>query len=220
MDFSDSLNSNQPSPIPSAPTTSQDASSDTGFMDFLNNYDTNHPVQESTTTSQDASSDTGFMDFLNNYDTNHPVQEPVSAPQDTTVNLETMTSDNTLPITNQEPVLPSSDLGPLPPFPSLDNLPNDNGNGENASSVPGGNVMLNNVEPPITSGFANQYVENSENYVDITKQERINSVDEVIDKLGRVVKEIKEKSVYKVDTEEIDYDDKYQITITIDKRDF
>ena len=115
---------------------------------------------------------------------------------------------NTIP-TNNEPIAPV-----IPSTPTIDN---DIYSGFNK---PADNVTLNNVTPPITSNFNTQYIENTANYVDISKEQKISSVDEIINKLGSVVKEIKEKSIYKVDTEEINYDDIYQITIKIDKRDF
>ena len=83
------------------------------------------------------------------------------------------------------------------------------------------NVMINNVTPPITSDFnPNTYVENNPNFVDVSKSVMINNVDEIIDKLKVVVDNIKNNSKFKVDTDEINYDDFYQITIKIDKRDF
>ena len=48
----------------------------------------------------------------------------------------------------------------------------------------------------------------------------ITDVSEVISRLSSVVNDIKSKSVFKVETDEIDFDDIYQITIKIDKRDF
>ena len=82
------------------------------------------------------------------------------------------------------------------------------------------NIQKKSLTNIKTSNFNTQYVENNANYVDISKEQKINSIDEIINKLGNVVNEIREKSIYKVDTEEINYDDIYQITIKIDKREF
>ena len=83
------------------------------------------------------------------------------------------------------------------------------------------NVTFNDVTPPITTPMdANSYVEDSNQFVDVSKATVLSSVDEIIDKLKVVVDDIKATSKYKVDTDEINYDDIYQITIRIDKRDF
>ena len=71
-----------------------------------------------------------------------------------------------------------------------------------------------------TACSSNDDVENNPNYVDVSKQVIIDNVDEIINKLKSVVDEIKNNSKFKVDTDEINYDDIYQITIKIDKRDF
>ena len=81
--------------------------------------------------------------------------------------------------------------------------------------------MINDVNPPITAGMsANQYVEDNPNYVDITQNITIDNVDEIINRLKAVVDDIKATSSLKIDTDEINFDDIYQITIKIDKRNF
>ena len=81
-------------------------------------------------------------------------------------------------------------------------------------------MLINDVNPPIDSNINNQYIEDNPNYVDVSKQSVIDSVDEIIDRLKNVVNDIKSTSKFKIDTDEINYDDIYQITIKIDKRDF
>lgn len=61
------------------------------------------------------------------------------------------------------------------------------------------------------------YVEENPNYNDIESPKMISSIDEVIALLKSTIEQIK-NSKLKVDTEEIDFDDMYQITIKIDKK--
>ena len=61
------------------------------------------------------------------------------------------------------------------------------------------------------------YVEENPNYNDIESPKMISSIDEVIALLQSTIEQIK-NSKLKVDTEEIDFDDMYQITIKIDKK--
>ena len=135
------------------------------------------------------------MNFLNNYDNNNPLpsNEPVQSTQPT-------------PQENND---------------FMNFLNNYDNNNPLPSNEPTNNVMLNNVNPPITNGMdPNQYVEDNPNYVDISKEARINNVDEVINRLKTVIDDIKATSNIKIDTDEINYDDLYQITIKVDKREF
>ena len=87
------------------------------------------------------------------------------------------------------------------------------------SGVKDNSVMINNVNPPITTNFnANSYVEDNPNYVDVSKATIIDNVDTIINELKATIEKIKNQSKFKVDTDEIDFDDVYQITIKIDKR--
>jgi len=154
--------------------------------------------------------DQGFMDFLNNYDNNNPVQpEPV----------------------NQGPVQQNQDPGfmdflnnydnnnPVQPEPVQEN-PGFNENIYSNFNADNNDVLINDVTPPITSNFSNQYIEDNPNYVDVSKQTVIDNVDAIIDRLKDVINDIKASSKFKIDTDEINYDDLYQITIKIDKRDY
>ena len=182
------------------------------FMNFLNNYDNNVESTSVTPTEEP-----GFMNFLNNYDNNNPLpQEVESTPVTPTEEPEFMNFLNNYDNNN-----------PLPQeVPNVDVVPEvqqNNGFNENIYSnfnETANNVIINNVVPPITTDFNNQYIEDNPNYIDVSKQSLIDNVDEIINRLKNVVDDIKNNSKFKIDTDEINYDDIYQITIKIDKRDF
>lgn len=69
--------------------------------------------------------------------------------------------------------------------------------------------------PKTTEEF--KYVEENPNYVSVDKPVGVASVDDVINVFKEALNKIKNGKI-KVDTEEIDYDDSYQITIRIDKK--
>ena len=191
------------------------AQADSGFMNFLNNYDNTNPLQEANynnyekkneldnNNSINSQNDVGFMNFLNNFDNNNtPIEQDVN---DDVEDLNTSNYNEYLNNYND------NSFQPL----------NSNSNNDNYNEIRDNNVLINDVNPPITSDFnANSYVENSPNYVDITKNKNIGSVDEVIDRLKVVIDDIKNNGQIKIDTDEINYDDFYQITIKIDKKDF
>ena len=131
-----------------------------------------------------------FMNFLNNYDANYPTP-----------------ANNVPEQNNNEP----EDLNTF--LSNYDNNP--------ASTMNNNNVLINDVNPPITTNFnANGYVEDNPNYVDVSTSPVMNSVDEIIGELKKTIDKIKAESKFKIDTDEINFDDTYQITIKIDKRDF
>ena len=72
---------------------------------------------------------------------------------------------------------------------------------------------INDVVPKV------EYVENQPNYVDTTKPKSYDTVDEIITALKETTDKVKQ-SKYKITTEEVNFDDIYKITITIDKRNF
>lgn len=76
-------------------------------------------------------------------------------------------------------------------------------------------IQITQTEIPSTNEY--KYVEDNPNYVSIDKPEGVSSVDDVIEILRGSLDKIKNGKI-KVDTEEIDYDDTYQITIRIDKK--
>ncbi len=238
IDMNNYLNNAGVNPMPQAPTAAmpniptpsmpESAPADPGFMDFLNNYDNANPLPaeqpavEPTVAPvpESAPADPGFMDFLNNYDNNNPlpaepaVQTPEPAP--------------VLP--PEEPTAPSDDGG------FMNFLNNYNNSTESAPAeepasefnediysnfgAADNNVSIDDLTPPITPDFNNQYIEDNPNYVDISKQTMIDNVDDIINRLKVVVDDSKNNSKFKIDTDEINYDDIYQITIKIDKRDF
>ena len=223
---------NPQEPVASTTPTPEDKS----FTDFLNNFDSN-PVADNISSTiappqNEPAADAGFMNFLNDYDTKFPLPPEEEAPAGTDGGVSNYLNNPQEPVASTTPedksftdflnsfnanTIPTNNEPIAPVIPSTPTIDNDIYSGFNK---PADNVTLNNVTPPITSNFNTQYIENTANYVDISKEQKISSVDEIINKLGSVVKEIKEKSIYKVDTEEINYDDIYQITIKIDKRDF
>ena len=179
---------------------------DPNFTNFLNNYDNNvsTPAPENNVQAPDPN----FTNFLNNYDNNVSTPAPennVQAPDPNFTNFLNNYDNNAgIESTNQ----------------FLNNYTNVSETTDSFNeSVANNGVLINNVNPPITSNFnANSYVEDNPNFVDVSKEVKIETIDEVIGELNSVVNKIKTQSVFKVDTEEINYDDIYQITIKIDKR--
>ena len=164
------------------------------FKDYYNNNGNVTPVVPPEEVKNNSNDD-GFMNFLNNYDNNNPVPaEEVK---------EEAKDDNFMNFLNN---YDSKVEAPAETVPTSTNI-NDN-------------IVINDVSPASTNVDANSYIENNPNYVDVSKQVIIDNVDEIINKLKSVVDEIKNNSKFKVDTDEINYDDIYQITIKIDKRDF
>jgi hypothetical protein len=219
---------------PSVNNTPEPGNSD--FMSFLNNYDANYksPSMETPAPSEppvapapQATPNDDFMSFLNNYDANYKSPSVQTVPTENSyLNEPLPQAPVNEPAPSQEP---ATQAAPNDDFMSFLNNYDANYKSPAAEATPTENSYLNEplpqapvneTIPPQAPISANQYVEDSANYVDISKQEKISDVKTIIDKLGNVIKEIKDKSVFKVDTEEIDYDDIYQITIKIDKRDF
>ena len=158
-----------------------------------------------TPTPQNQTNDTDFMNYLNNYDNSNPIPRNQGMP-----NTPSQTPSNDTDYLNYPN---NNDNG-------YSNIPTNNYMNNNFSEIQT-NPMINNVTPPITSNYnANQYVEDNPNYVDVTKTVTVNNVDDVIDRLKDVINDIKVHSNLKIDTDEINYDDLYQITIKIDKRDY
>ena len=234
MNFLNNYDNNNPLP---AQAPQAQPVQDNGFNDFLNNYDQNHgmdnnmqqsPMGPAPMPAQPVQDD-GFMNFLNNYDNNNPVQdEPSRAPLS--------------PGMPQTPVMPTGPQNNDDGFMNfLNNYDNNNPIQEEVNNSPAAsnndfngylnnyenidnplnNASISSVAPPIAANYnANDYIENNPNYVDVSKQMVIDNVDDIINRLKNVIDDIKSNSKYKIDTDEINYDDLYQITIKIDKRDF
>lgn len=173
------------------------------FTSFLNNYDSNYqlPNEENIVENENnqLSSDSktpsdDFMSFLDNYNSQQQISN----------NNEQQYQNNSV-----------NDIQLNEPD-TTDNQYINKSYNEQTS-----NVMLNDVNPPITSGMdANMYVEDNPNYVDVSQKILIDNVDEIISRIKDLIDDIKANSKLKIDTDEINYDDLYQITIKIDKRDF
>lgn len=192
---------NNTSDVSNVESVSVSETNNNDFMSFLNNY--NPPMENVVDTpsvvnnNQETNND--FMNFLNNYNPPMDIQE---TPNVEVVENETVsdTSNDFLNLVN-----------------GYDNV--------NTTPTPSNQPVINEVVPPVTSRFninrAQQpmYVENDVRYQDTTKPIMYNSVDAIINELSNTINKIK-NSKYKVDTDEINFDDVYQITIKIDKRDF
>ena len=166
------------------------------YGNVSNDYSYNQ--QNNGNSSIPSNENNNFMNFLNNYDTNNPEPAENTVQESIPENNNFMNFLNNYDTTNPEPV-------------------------ENTVQEPmtTNNVVINNVNPPITSNFtANSYVEDNPAFVDISKNVVINNVDQIIDELKETINKIKTESKFKIDTDEINFDDIYQITIKIDKRDF
>ena len=183
-------------------STENNSQNDMDFMNYLNNYDNTQPVNntiDNTITNNQTEEDPSFMDFLNNYDNNNQFVEE-----------ENNNLDNI-------PSIPVNENSFNTPNVVNDNMYLNNDFGDFKDN----NVVINDVNPPITSDFSNNsYIENNPNFVDVSQNIVIDNANEIINKLKVVVDDIKQNSKFKIDTDEIDYDDMYQITIKIDKRDF
>lgn len=148
----------------------------------------------------------------NNYDDNNPFSN-------IRMNTSNMNNDNNMFYMNNnsnEEINSSSD------FDINDyKLPEFDNNIENnyVNEVSQNNVEENNAFNPNVVDISNdyKYVEDNPNYVSVDKPEGVSSVDDVINVLRSALDRIKNGRI-KVETEEIDFDDNYQITIRIDKK--
>ncbi len=207
------------------PPMAENETEDPGFMEFLNNYDLNNPLPKeepveevSVTPVQQEPVNNDYMSLLNNIN-NNPLPKVDNTPIVTPpVENNTISNTNDYSFLNnfneekQEPIEPV--------VPEEKPVENFDENIYTNYQEPANNVYINDVNPPITTDFSNQYVEDNPNYVDVSKEVVIDNVDEIINRLKNVIDDIKATSKFKVDTDEINYDDIYQITIKIDKRDF
>lgn len=200
------MNNNVTTPLPNSGS----------FLDFINDYDTNYPNAandimasmennnvNNTNNEVVNNNSNDFMNFVNNYDM------PVS---------NDMNSDN------NETAGGTSDFNSFINTYDDSNLASSLVQEENTTyntTQPINNPIINEVVPPITSNFNNnevKYVEEDVRYNNFVKPEEITSIDDIIGELQTSVNKIK-NSKFKVDTDEINFDDVYQITIKIDKRD-
>ena len=210
-------------------TTPIDNGNNGSFLDFLNGYDTNYP---------NASND-----VMNSMDNNMPNNEVNGAQNDDFMNFlnnsnEPLTTNEDVNNTSVDDNNSTAGEDFMNFVNNYDSMPNNNlaGNYDNIQPVVNNvasepivnyqptplanNPIINDVIPPVTSNFNEfKYVEDDDRYKDITKSEMLTSVDDIISELKVIVDKIKNNSKFKIDTDEINFDDMYQITIKIDKRD-
>ena len=169
-----------------------------------------------------------FLTFLNNFDENKvttptetvsPVVEQVApATQVAAAVPEVSTPSENNDFVDfmkkyEAPVAEPVDLGPVPAITPPTTVPEPMATTETLDINAKYLNPIEEVTPKV------DYVENSPNYVDITKPISYDSVDSIIGELKVVTDKIK-KSKYKITTEETNFDDVYTITIKIDKRNF
>ena len=186
------------------------------------------PIPEVTPAAPaEQASNNEFLTFLNNFDDSKVAQAPqeaVPTPEVApTVEVPAPVVEASAPeATNdfvdfmkkyEAPVEEPVDLGPVPGIAPPTTVPETMATSETLDINAKYLNPIEEVTPKV------DYVENSPNYVDITKPISYDSVDSIIGKLKGVTDEIK-KSKYKITTEETDFDDVYTITIKIDKRNF
>ena len=208
MSFLNAYDDNNPLPpepngVPSGGMVGQPAPADNSFMEYLNSNDNNPipPAPSVMNTNQSAGNDdfmtTGnnFMEYLNDYDSNIPSSPATSETPSSSQSANNLDSNFTNFLNNY-------DNKPVFNEPNIDKIQD--------YSAPSAPASIN----------ANSYVEDNPNYVDVSRQQTFNSVDEIIDDLKTEINKIKGMSKFKIDTDEINFDDIYQVTIKIDKRDF
>ena len=109
-------------------------------------------------------------------------------------------------------------------LPGFDNQEENNSNNNINNFYVPNEVDFTNLNPidevknsPVNSEMDYKYVEENPNYVSVDNPKGVESIDDVINLLRDTLDKIKNGKL-KVDTEEIDFDDLYQITIKIDKK--
>ena len=210
--------------VNSVPETSVSTQND-DFTSFLNDFDSKYQIpseiaKEETVPTENKLpennvQDSDFMSFLNDFDSKYQIPSEVAQVENVNTQPETST-----PSQNNDfmSFLNDYDKNYIPPSqgPIIEPIEEDNNYQE-----PINNVQINDVNPPITSGYnPNQYVEDNPNYVDVSKNVFIDNVDDIIERIKNVIDDIKATSKLKIDTDEINFDDIYQVTIKIDKRNF
>ena len=229
-------------PVASAETPTAPAPTSEGLADFnnfLNGFDT-------TSLTNEVKEENKFDDFLKQYE-NKPAEEtpaaPVEAPQEPVAPVEAPVEapapEATTSIGNSfddflkkyeapaVPAVPEQTIEIPAPEPETPAAPVE------APATPAAATDFNNfLNTADTNDIANkylnpindvvpkvEYVENQPNYVDTSKPKSYDTVDEIIAALKGVTDEVKQ-SKYKITTDEVNFDDIYKITITIDKRNF
>ena len=207
--------------IPEATITTP--ATDNSFDSFLSNFNST-PIADSIkdddtvedTIDEPSQETNGLDDFMKKYEepneaTTSEVSEPAMPDASLNAPVDLNNAFDDFLKKYEAPVNPPVEVES--PTPAVDEL-NDS--------------LTNSAPDDLTSKYLNpvsevvekpQYVENSPTYVDLSKPKSYDTVDEIIGKLKEVTDEIK-KSKYKITTDEVNFDDIYQIKITIDKRNF
>ena len=221
-----------------APVTSVDQSTGNDVISFLNNYDSNYQMSNRASTDtpvapveEPKSAYNDFMDFYKSHTESAAPVTPVTPSAPVTPDVQPGGSEQSLgdsfmsflkdydssnPVQTEEPVAPETPTTPAERYDSF----MDSYRTEPAAPVAPASdgIMASSAVPPVVD--ANQYVEDNPNFVDVSKDVLIENADEIVNKVKGLVDEIKATSKIKIETDEIDFDDIYQITIKIDKRDF
>ena len=187
-------------PVP--PTVPEDENPDDGTTGGV----VNKPVVEET---KEEPND--FMKFLNSFDASGVVPADIPEVKEDTMEIPPVHEDFAKKY--EAPVSEPVDLGPVEDIATKDTAAETK---TTEATMDVNSKYLNPIEEVTPK---TEYVENSPNYVDITKPMSYDSVDSIIGELKVVTDKIK-KSKYKITTEETNYDDVYTITIKIDKRNF
>lgn len=170
----------------------------------------------------------------NNINNNVEQSNPFSSIRMNTTNINNANNNanNLMPnldISNDTNLMPNFDIGndnnsnnfnindyKLPEYENTYNNNSDDNNIYN-NDFDNYNPTISANSKPSESVIEYKYVEDNPNYVSVDKPDGVSSVDDVIKILRVSLDKIKNGKI-KVDTEEIDYDDTYQITIRIDKK--
>jgi len=196
------------------------------FDSFLSSFNSNSLVEsikqeedKEETPASEAPSETQseFDDFLKKYE-NNPVVTPVTS-EETTVVPETPKVEPVSPSGEFDDFLKKYEAPVTPAEEASIGLPQDNQFANFLNTTDTDDIASKYLNPVSEVVEKPQYVENSPTYVDLSKPKSYDTVDEIISKLKEVTDEIK-KSKYKITTDEVNFDDIYQIKITIDKRNF
>lgn len=206
---------------PNYPETQEDRE----FVSFLNNYDNevlgNQFITPTPTVEPVTNIENTTDNFIDNNTSNY-VEAPLNS--DSVVNEDVQYAD-----TSSNFEQPTYDNNYVNSFDSnnLENNFKDNNDFNDSAYINSDYVEtpvqtfepIDKIDQDYTVPSNNpmpKYIEEDSRFVDISKYNGLNSIDEMLKELKVVVDKIK-SSKFKVDTEEVDFDDMYQITIKVSK---
>lgn len=206
---------------PNYPETQEDRE----FVSFLNNYDNevlgNQFITPTPTVEPVTNIENTTDNFIDNNTSNY-VEVPLNS--DSVVNEDVQYAD-----TSSNFEQPTYDNSYVNSFDSnnLENNFKDNNDFNDSAYINSDYVEtpvqtfepIDKIDQDYTVPSNNpmpKYIEEDSRFVDISKYNGLNSIDEMLKELKVVVDKIK-SSKFKVDTEEVDFDDMYQITIKVSK---